>query len=223
MTEAVALFALAWALVFLAAGIVIRALSRIQDEPVPYDREDSKRLAAERRRLGEGAAVQLPGWTVVMIMDNGLTPKASASELGSDLDGLKRAYERVSEALAHVINRVSTEHRDDEHGHIFLVGHHALRWAAWELDGSAARRAREGADQMTPEELEAANANDRAEALRGALSHRGRRYQPLDRPDSLPGAQRDAHTSRRASTRNTPPTAVDAVGGSSLPPSGENA
>jgi hypothetical protein len=41
-------------------------------------------------------------------------------------DRLRAENERLREALAHVINRVSTERRDDEHGHIFAVGKAAL-------------------------------------------------------------------------------------------------
>lgn len=64
-------------------------------------------------------------------------PPRIASELESSLaaayagaveerDRLRTENERLREALAHVINRVSTERRDDEHGHIFAVGKAAL-------------------------------------------------------------------------------------------------
>jgi hypothetical protein len=42
------------------------------------------------------------------------------------LAGAVKDIERLREALAHVINRVSTEGRDDQHGHIFAVGKAAL-------------------------------------------------------------------------------------------------
>lgn len=47
-----------WALIWVASAFVIGrifavALCRAAAKPTPYDREDSKRLAAERRRLGE--------------------------------------------------------------------------------------------------------------------------------------------------------------------------
>lgn len=70
---------------------------------------------------------------------------AEAPSLRRDVERYRRAYDRLAGALTHVINRVSTEGRDDEHGHIFTTGEWALQWAEWELDGTAAERAKEAA------------------------------------------------------------------------------
>ncbi len=48
----------------------------------------------------------------------------------------RAAYVRVSNALAHVINRVSTEKRDDESKSIFAAGRYALDYSRKDLDAS---------------------------------------------------------------------------------------
>lgn len=71
----------------------------------------------------------------------------------NELERLRRAYRIVDNALCHVINRVSTERRDDEHGHIFLVGSTAREWANYELDGTATERARNRSNVPTRDDL----------------------------------------------------------------------
>jgi hypothetical protein len=55
-----------------------------------------------------------------------VVPADQLAATESERDDLQAENERLREALAHVINRVSTERRDDEHGHIFAVGKAAL-------------------------------------------------------------------------------------------------
>jgi superfamily II helicase len=51
---------------------------------------------------------------------------AERDSLRHELAGAVSEIERLRETLAHVINRVSTEGRDDEHGLIFTAGKAAL-------------------------------------------------------------------------------------------------
>lgn len=44
----------------------------------------------------------------------------------TDTQGAVSDRDALAQVLAHVINRVSTEGRDDEHGHIFAAGKAAL-------------------------------------------------------------------------------------------------
>jgi hypothetical protein len=55
-------------------------------------------------------------------------------ERRAKIEAYKRANERLEAALLHVINRVSTEGRDDEHKHLFLVGSEAVKHARADLD-----------------------------------------------------------------------------------------
>jgi hypothetical protein len=61
----------------------------------------------------------------------------------SEIDRLRKANERLVTTLGHVINRVSTEGRDDEHGHIFATGKAALEWAERDLLDPDAYNARQ--------------------------------------------------------------------------------
>jgi hypothetical protein len=56
--------------------------------------------------------------------------QASPSRDGS-VAAYERANERLEVALLHIINRISTEGRDDEHKHLFLVGSEAVKHATW--------------------------------------------------------------------------------------------
>jgi hypothetical protein len=62
-----------------------------------------------------------------------VNPTRRPSPQDEDHEAYKRANERLEAALLHIINRVSTEGRDDEHKHLFLVGSEAIRHARAEI------------------------------------------------------------------------------------------
>lgn len=52
----------------------------------------------------------------------------------TQIERLERANARLADTLRHVINRVSTEGRDDEHGMIFTAGEAGLEFAERDLE-----------------------------------------------------------------------------------------
>jgi hypothetical protein len=64
--------------------------------------------------------------------------RVSLSRVGS-VAAYERANERLEAALLHIINRVSTEGRDDEHKHLFLVGSEAVKHARAEIAAAPSR------------------------------------------------------------------------------------
>jgi hypothetical protein len=64
--------------------------------------------------------------------------QASPSRDGS-VAAYERANERLEVALLHIINRISTEGRDDEHKHLFLVGSEAVKHARAEVENLPSR------------------------------------------------------------------------------------
>lgn len=76
-----------------------------------------------------------------------VVPLAEAERLREENARQRKAFDRLESSLCHVINRVSTEGRDDEHGHIFLVGKAAIEWAQHDLDGTPGGS---GADREQP-------------------------------------------------------------------------
>jgi hypothetical protein len=75
-------------------------------------------LAGEWRERAEKAEAEVTVWKARLVEET-----ARLRQINRDL---RAKNEWLREALAHVINRVSTERRDDAHGHIFAVGKAAL-------------------------------------------------------------------------------------------------